>query len=152
MDAAEKRVGALKFREIFSESIQVHLEEFDQSQASIAGIYVVSFQAKHYEFGSGIAVITEDGRLGGGDSRYYYSATLHEEEGSISGEVKVVNYQGDRNSVLGALDTFTLSLSGRAQGFAFTLAGQLVENPNIAINLAFKKLRDFLPAAEVKEQ
>lgn len=148
MDAEEERFGALEFREIFGERLPVHLEEFDE--AGIAGIYVVSFQAKHYEFGSGIAVITEDGRLGGGDSRYFYSATLQQEDGLLSGEVSVVNYQGDRNSVLGSLDTFTLRLSGRAQGFAFTLTGQLVENPNISINLAFKKLKD-LPQ-QVKEK
>lgn len=134
---------AAAFAQIFSKRLPVHLEDFDPSRATIAGIYAVSFQTKEYEFGSGIAVITEDGRLGGGDARYYYSATLRREDGLTTGDVQVVNYQGDQNSVLGALDKFTLKLSGSAGGPAFTLVGRPVENPAVVISLVFKRLKDF---------
>jgi hypothetical protein len=143
VSATDKQMKPTGFGRIFSKRLPVELAEFDETRATIAGIYAVSFQTKQHEFGSGIAVVTDDGKLGGGDARYYYSATLREEDGLTFGEVEVVNYQGDQNSVLGALGKFRLKLSGRASGSAFTLAGQLLENPAVVINLVFKKLRDF---------
>ena len=108
----------------------------------LSGIYSVDFRSNQQAFGSGIAVFTEDGKVGGGDETYFYQGFLSVSGNIASGNVRVAHYQGPRNSIFAGVDQYTLDLSGNIDGPTITLSGFMVEHPNMKIELTGKKIAD----------
>lgn len=107
----------------------------------LKGIYSVSFKSSFGNFGSGIAVFTDAG-VYGGDDNYFYKASLNITAGELNGDVQVTHYQGQRNSIFGSLDRFTLRVSGIPSEGNLILTGHVVEAPTQKITIECKKISE----------
>lgn len=108
----------------------------------LSGIYSVSFESNQRAFGTGVAVFTDDGRVGGGDETYLYQGTLSVNGESASGQVRVAHYQGPRNSIFPGVDQYNLCVSGNVSGPQITLNGFMVERPDLKVALRCKKISE----------
>lgn len=108
----------------------------------IEGIYSVSFKSNQNSFGSGIAVFTKEGQVGGGDDNYFYRGTLTVESTRVSGQIQVAHYQGQRNSIFGPLQRFNLNVSADIGGEIMILRGHVVEHPSMMIEIHCRKVSD----------
>lgn len=71
----------------------------------IDGLWVIEFKTDN-NFGYGVLVFNGSQVLGG-DFGYYYSGRINT-TGNISGEINVVRFNPNANSVFGDIDSFTL--------------------------------------------
>jgi hypothetical protein len=108
----------------------------------LSGIYSVAFESNRQAFGTGVAVFTDDGRVGGGDDTYLYQGFLSVNGDTASGKVRVAHYQGQRNSIFPGVDQYNLELAGNISGPNITLSGVMVEHPEMKVALTCKKLAD----------
>jgi hypothetical protein len=87
----------------------------------MVGFWTVQF-AGLQGFGSGVASLTEDGQVLGGDSSYTYIGTYTRNGDSIAGKIHVKRYSSDIPGVMG-MDEFDLDLSGALQGNLLVVEG-----------------------------
>lgn len=107
----------------------------------LSGIYSVQFSSNLGDFGLGIAVF-DKGKINGGDLTYLYRGKYNIEGQAIESEISVSHYQGQRNSVIGSLDRFTLHLTGEASNDKFTLTGNVTEQPQGIITITGTKVAE----------
>ena len=108
----------------------------------LTGIYSVAFESNRQAFGTGVAVFTEDGKVGGGDDNYLYQGALNVVGETASGRVRVAHYHGQRSSIFPGIDQYNLNLSGNISGTDITLDGVMVEHAGMRVALKCKKISD----------
>lgn len=108
----------------------------------LSGIYSVAFESNRQAFGTGVAVFTDNGKVGGGDDNYLYQGALNVDGDTASGHVRIAHYQGPRSSIFPGVDQYNLRLSGNVLGPNITLTGEMVEHPGMTVSLKCKKICD----------
>lgn len=99
------------------------------------GIYHVEFSSTMGAAGEGLVVV-KDGSVNGGDAGYLYKGTLAgSAEGQLRGQLHVQRWNPAHVSVFGPLDSFALSLEGRAAGEGFSVTGGIPEHPGLSITI-----------------
>ena len=107
----------------------------------LEALWSVEFVSNLNIFGSGV-VVFETGRIFGGDAQYYYTGKYEVKNGSINGELDVVNYSGEPWSVFGTLKQFSLSLSGQPKDSTFDIEGTLKQDSSKRILIRLTKRAD----------
>jgi len=108
----------------------------------LSGIYSVAFESNQHAFGTGVAVFTDDGKVGGGDDNYVYHGALAVNGETASGTVRIAHYQGELNSIFPGVNQYDLVLSGNVSGPNITLTGTMVEHPGMTVSLRCTKICD----------
>ena len=116
----------------------------------IKGLFAVNFTASRGNFGRGVIVVTPEGQIYGGDADYYYTGTLEQNGGALSGHIAVANHSGERNSVFGPVTQFSLRVSGElapssgpsADVVQMNLTAEVVEMPGMQLTIRCRKVSD----------
>ena len=118
----------------------------------IKGLFAVNFTASRGNFGRGVIVITPEGRIYGGDADYYYTGTLEQNGGALSGHIAVANHSGEHSSVFGPVARFSLRVVGEldpasadgspADVQQMSLTAQVVEMPGMQLTVHCRKVSD----------
>lgn len=107
------------------------------------GMYKVEFWSNQNMFGIGLVTI-KDGVINGGDTNYLYQGHFDYYENEIKASVEVKHYQGEMNSILGPLRSFTLTLSGKVAGDMFELTGGIAGMGTTSMTILGKKVAELL--------
>ena len=108
----------------------------------LPGIYSVAFESNRQAFGTGVAVFTNDGKVGGGDDSYLYHGALSINGDTANGQVRIAHYQGQRNSIFPGINQYNLNLSGNVSEPNFTLDGTMVERPDMRVTVKCTKISE----------
>lgn len=103
-------------------------------------IWSFQFHTKNLSYGAGTAVLDGD-QLVGGDASFYHVGKLSFENDAVTGSV-CVNKHGSGPSFFGAIQSYTLSLTGHRKEDQMTLSGYMVENPLLKVTMELKKILD----------
>ena len=101
------------------------------------GTYTTHFQSSLGDFGSGIVTVIRN-KISGGDSNYRYSGEFSEHGDMVRARICVQHYAGERNSIFGQLNSFTLDVNGVVRNGAGRLAGSVKKFPQAKIVIALK--------------
>lgn len=104
----------------------------------LEALWSAEFASNLNILGSGV-VVFETGRIFGGDAQYYYTGKYEVKNGTLTGELDVVNYNGEPWSVFGTLNQFSLSLSGQTNESTFDVEGTLNQDPSKKIIIRLTK-------------
>jgi len=112
----------------------------------LSGIYTAEFLSNQSLMGRGVAIFTENA-IHGGDAAFYYKGKYRRDgENRISAEVQVIDYSGKKQSVLGPLGVFWLTLTGVKKDQQFTLVGEVEGQPNLKISIILRKVDELVEA------
>jgi hypothetical protein len=104
------------------------------------GIYHVAFSSGSSSFGEGIAVFKGDS-VNGGDHGYTYSGTKSGNGSSFTSTLTIKRWNPSAQSIFGAVNEFSLELSGSASGAdGFVAQGHVVGQPQLRITIRGKYL------------
>ena len=98
----------------------------------LEALWSVEFVSNMQSFGAGVAVL-ETGRIFGGDSTYFYVGSYDLVNGMVHAEVTVTHYAGERNSIFGPHDKFSIVATGKPETNVFKMDGHVKENPSMKI-------------------
>ena len=87
-----------------------------------AGLYVSRFRTP-LDDSSGVIVVDGD-RVRGGDSAMYYIGEISGDDDAIKVRLEVRQHDDSRQSVFGAVEAFTLVLTGRKKGADYVFEGR----------------------------
>ena len=107
------------------------------------GIWTARFISGQKNFGAGIIII-KNTQIIGGDAQYYYSGKLSLFQEIINTEIKVkihTRIPGGQ-SIFGSLDSFSISLSGKASSSELTLIGTLDGSPAESITVVCSRIEN----------
>lgn len=111
----------------------------------VPGIYSLTFKSSLGYLGEGWALL-DNGRIYGGDNRYFYRGRYADEEGSLKAEIHVSLYRKEKPvSVFGFLSEFQIELLGSTKGEGFILSENVVNQPILAITIEGKRIADLIP-------
>lgn len=109
----------------------------------LSGIYSAVFHSNLAQFGTGVAIFTEDNRVHGEDATYYYRGKyVFRGNDQVEATVEITAYTGVANSVLGPLANGRLNLKGSIQANELTLKGSPEGLPSITISIQLCRLAD----------
>ncbi len=109
--------------------------EGDYRDYSLGKLWTVEFISNHQIFGSGVAVF-DDGRIFGGDSRYYYLGNFQpKDDNFITAEIKGMHFAEQPYSIFGDRKEFFLSLSGKFNFPVMELGGYVIGDPQLTMVL-----------------
>ncbi len=109
---------------------------------TLDGLYSVSFSSGGGDFGTGVVIIT-NGKVYGGDNRYYYRGSIQGAPDGLSGTLEVVHHQGERASVFGpGLDRFHLEFKGTTFKTSLNLEGRMVGSPEKKLTVNCRRVAD----------
>lgn len=102
------------------------------------GVYVVRFRSP-VDQSSGVVTL-RGGRATGGDSSFYYDGVLEEGPGGPVARMLFVRYRTGSVSVVGEIDRFTVTFSGRSDDNLFYLEGRMNEAPGLILSAIMTRL------------
>jgi hypothetical protein len=105
----------------------------------ISGIFFVDFSVGPQNVGAGLAVIA-DGTINGGDASYLYRGQIDVHGNQARAVIEVAHYRGALNSVFGALQNFTLDLTGTVDVEKFIVHGKISNTPGPVISISGRKV------------
>jgi T3SS negative regulator,GrlR len=106
------------------------------------GIYSVAFSSAAGQLGTGGVVAFIDGRAYGGDAGYYYKGTMNIDGQTATGQIHVAPHNERTESIFGPLTEFDLQLSGNVTEDSFSLGGDVIGHPGMAIKVNGRKVSD----------
>lgn len=104
-----------------------------------AGIFFVNFSVGPNNIGHGLITIS-NGCINGGDESYLYQGHLDVYGGQAKVSVHITHYRGPLNSVFGALQSYTLNLSGTADEKNFNVQGCIAGTASPVIQILGRKV------------
>lgn len=108
------------------------------------GIYRVEFKSLQGSIGTGGLAVVDGGRIHGGDLNFIYRGTYTSNGQNITATVDVSNDTGRSVSIFGAIQNFTLELSGQANANGFALTGGVRGKPQMQISVNGQKKADLV--------
>lgn len=117
---------------------------------SLSGIYAAKFVSSLHNFGTGVAILT-DNSIHGGDAQYlYYGKYSRSDRDGASANVIAVAHSGSNQSVVGNFKQFRLELTGKVvengNAVNISLDGHVKENPSLKISINLIRMEDLVEA------
>jgi hypothetical protein len=106
------------------------------------GIHSVAFSSTQGPVGTGGVISFKDGEVFGGDANFYYKGHIQVAGHTATGEIHVGPHQQPAQSIFGPLTEFDLQLSGNVIDDSFTLGGEVVGHPGMAIKIKGRRVAD----------
>ena len=109
----------------------------------IDALWSVRFISNNMIAGAGV-VLLKQGHILGGDAQYYYVGRLTLTQDIVNAEIAVRIHTriSGFQSIFGAIDEFTLVLSGKATSNEITLGGKMKEQPNATITVICSRIAE----------
>jgi hypothetical protein len=110
----------------------------------IDGIYGTRFTSNGQDIGGGIAVI-DGNSVHGGDRDYLYKGHYWlQNHRCLEASIQVQNYTGRLNALVGALSSFELTLTGRAESPTMRLSGAVTGQAQRTIQIILTKISELV--------
>ena len=110
----------------------------------IDGIYATRFTSNGQDIGGGIVVI-DGNSVHGGDGDYLYKGHYRlQDHRCLQATIRVQNYTGRLNALVGALSSFELTLTGRADSQTMSFSGSVNGADDRTIRITLTKISDLV--------
>jgi hypothetical protein len=106
---------------------------------SATGLWTAEFSTGS-DAGAGVVVFT-DGKVLGGDNRYYYDGTYSQQGAFLHGEIVAKHYSGPPRNVFGSFSSVRLILEGSIGGDLIVAYGYDPSAPQRRLSIRLRRVK-----------